>query len=70
MWIRLKDLSNNKVTLNTDLISAIIIPSPLNPGDGKSRIFCGALAIEISMGEALRVAGEVCQTEELAAVES
>ena len=59
MWIRVTDLAQNKITLNSDLIAAIIVPSPLAPGDGKSRIIGTGMILEVHRSEAIRVAGEL-----------
>ncbi len=70
MFIRVVDLAHNKITLNTDHIAAIIVPSPLTPGDGKGRIIGTGMILEVHHGEAIRVAGEVCHASEIAALES
>lgn len=59
MWIRVTDLAQNKITLNTDLIAAVIVPSPLVPGDGKSRIIGTGMILEVHRSEAIRVADEL-----------
>ncbi len=59
MWIKVRDLAQNHITLNTDLIAAVIVPSPLAPGDGKSRIIGTGMILEVHRSEAIRVAGEL-----------
>lgn len=62
MWISFTDLESNKITINSALIAAIMVPSPLTRGDGKCRILVGTLLTEVSRAEAVRVRDEVMGT--------
>lgn len=56
MWIRIVDVTQNRVVLNTNQIVGIIMPSPLTPGDGKCRVVATGIMIEVSLSEASRLA--------------
>lgn len=70
MWIKITDLAQNRITLNTDLIAAVIVPSPLMPGDGKHRIVGTGMILEVSRSEALRVAAHLCESPKAGMPES
>jgi len=65
MWITVIDLEQNKVTINTQNLVAILRPSPLGRGDGKCRILANGLMVEVSRSEADRVAADVPEFDAL-----
>jgi hypothetical protein len=61
MWMKVTDVAQNRITLNTDQVLGLIIPSPLGGGDGKCRIFLNGMILEVSQAEAQRVSTAVME---------
>ena len=55
MLIEIHDAAHNTVFVNTDQITLVMIPSPLAPGDGQSKVFFGTTALVIPETDARRI---------------
>ena len=56
MLIEIHDAAHNTVFVNTAQITLVMIPSPLTPGDGQSKVFFGQTALVIPEADARKIA--------------
>lgn len=59
MLVQIQDVNNQAVWVNPQAVSAIVIPSPLDPNNAKSQIIMGQVGFVVNESEARRLLSEV-----------